>query len=610
MRIRKHEITPTLTALLPLLTISTARAQSANPNPPTPPAAPATPESDNAQKLAALVRQAVAIDPTKILQKAEEVEAAGNFQTARTMYYLASKSFEAHGQPEDAQKAMLKSNEMRDKAAATQNATPDAAQPTQPEEPAPVGGASAAAIPMSKSAIVHPNKHGDLAVTTKGVKLSRYDSDMTNPRITVAPNGTIHVAFIERTAQSPFTYSVYHRSSSDGGKSWSAAKNLSEVMPDYGPGLCQIAADGGGRVYVIWRTQPHPNVASSAEPYSASADYNLVYRVLEGGVWSKAVFVYSPIGPQDIKHYGSASYFVSTDPTGKVHVIWNGDPGKLHPEATWTLGTYAGVGMCDILGVTLNGATPSAPQEIYQAKIVKDASSAHSEDMSLVNGYVDARGQAHVLALVSSTRLGQETPNRFQIIENGTQTTAVELPGLNRDYWSFEPTLLLDAQGKRHVITWYLPGDAPGVRDYIIGDGAEPTVIRAIKGTHGVVNGFQAYQGPGGQMIVLMQMNDTGDKTGSELYVSTSNGGKWTTPVNVTNNTGRIDVNYKAIGSRSSVTNVSYLAPGVGAAALDRSGHLVLTYICVENKSFGTSAFGVGLAGNSSATPELLFLRF
>ena len=62
------------------------------------------------------------------------------------------------------------------------------------------------------------------------------------------------MAFVE-SHRTTLAHAVYHRSSTDGGKTWTEAKNLSEDLP--GPGIdvgrCQILADSRNRVYVIWR---------------------------------------------------------------------------------------------------------------------------------------------------------------------------------------------------------------------------------------------------------------------------------------------------------------------------------------------------------------------
>ena len=98
--------------------------------------------------------------------------------------------------------------------------------------------------------------------------------------------------------------------------------------------------------------------------------------------------------------------------------------------------------------------------------------------------------------------------------------------------------------------------------------------------------------------------------TDDELYVSTSDGGRWSAPVNITNNTGRIQSRSTQTSSQSHVATESYWYPGTAAAAFDKAGHLVIAYVSKKFGIVNSSAFGVSIAGGSSATPNLLFLRF
>ena len=52
-----------------------------------------------------------------------------------------------------------------------------------------------------------------------GLKLSQHDSDIFSPALAVAANGVIHAAFVEKH-RTTYALAVYHRSSSDDGKTW------------------------------------------------------------------------------------------------------------------------------------------------------------------------------------------------------------------------------------------------------------------------------------------------------------------------------------------------------------------------------------------------------
>lgn len=516
----------------------------------------------------------------------------------------------------------------------TVSATPPATKPLAPATPPTTNPATAAErppanmpvqagavpLPLEASPIVNNNANGMPAVAEKtgkpveGLKLSRHDMKIDSPSIAVAPDGTIHVAFVEQHATT-FEQAVYHRSSSDGGKTWSEAKNLSEIMPGYKVGNCQVAIDGSGRVYVIWRTGVAEGYPVDMDPHSAGAWNNLVYRVLADGKWSGKAIPAHPAGTVEFQRdSGSTSWFVSTDPAARVHVVWNMMPRQLY-TFTVNFGKTIerhdnGLGAGRVMETVLNGQDPGIPHEIYMAKVGDYPGYGKGcDNFDTISGYVDAAGQTHFIAKVTNIQV-QHRANRIHLIENGTQTPAMELPGKIGDTWVYPPKLLLDAKGRRHIIAMYLAGERPNVQDYLVGSDDEPTVIRATKEVRDKLHGFQAYQGPNGRMVAIMEMNDTGKDTDDEHYLSTSDGGKWSARVNVTNNTGRESSFSRQTSTASHVASYTYWYPGPAATAYDREGHLLLIHVSNKRSAMESVALGWTLGSGSTVTPNLLFLRF
>src|ERR1041385_2867853 len=222
-------------------------------------------------------------------------------------------------------------------------------------------------LPLNKSSIVVNN-----AVIQKdgkpvdGLKLSQHDKDVGSPSIAVAPDGTIHVAFVEQH-HTTFAYAVYHRSSNDGGKTWSEAKNLTEDMPGFGVGRCYMLADARNRAYVIWRAGIKEGFLADIDPRGGHP-CNLWYRTLEGGKWTKAGMINEPA---DVERQTDASlaYFAALDGSGRAQVIWNVPPDKWHPELMRVSGTRrahsSGVANGLVFQATLDGAAVSKPLEIF-----------------------------------------------------------------------------------------------------------------------------------------------------------------------------------------------------------------------------------------------------
>jgi hypothetical protein len=524
----------------------------------------------------------------------------------------------------DAEIAELKRKLAEAEAAKTGALAPSAA-PNTAAVPAAAGPVAAQATdntalqPLDQSNLVTKSADGALIVAAKdgsgidGVKLSKHDLQMGSPSIAVAPDGTVHVVFNEINGTT-LAHAIYHCSSSDGGKTWTEPKNLTEELP--GPGIdvghCQVLADSQNRVYVIWRAGLRENWPVSIDPAGDRSD--LWFRELEGGKWSKAKIFNEPVATAT--NDAPRSFFGAVDAAGRVQIIWNVQPDKWHPELIINGQHQPGVGVGLVFQCNLDGATSSKPHEVFLPVIGgmdKGARSSPScDDLDTLNGYFDSAGAAHFVASVAGTMYGVN-PHRpdYELMENGKTVQTIKLPELSYHAARDIPTLLVDAKGKRHLIAMYLGGEHPNIRDYPLGTDDEPTVIRAAVGLKGVIDGFQAYQGPGGRMAVLMQMNDTGERHTGDNFVSISTGdGKWSTPVNITNNVGRKTFHSTQTSSESNVAELTSCIAGAGAIAFDRDGHLLVVAVKGEYKMVAATAFGVNTAGADVVKPTLRFLKF
>lgn len=448
-----------------------------------------------------------------------------------------------------------------------------------------------------------------------GIKLSQHNFGIHSPSICVAGNGQYHIAFVEQHSNT-FAYAVYHRSSSDQGATWSEAKNLSEDQANIHTGRCVVLADGKDRVYVIWRAGLAENFGASLHPTN-TAPCNLLYRVLENGKWSKILWVH-PAGSKEKQDDGSLSYYAGVDGQGRVQVAWNTLPDKWHPELTKVSGNYrqhlSGVGNGLVFQVTLDGRTASEPREIFLTEVgglgEGGGYGTYCDGLDALNGYFDAQGEAHFAAAITRTRdYSLKGKSRYQVIENGKAGVFIDLPELSYHSWASFPRFLIDAEGRSHMVALFPFGERPSVRDFLLGSDDEPEVIRQTATVKGNVEGFQAYQGPGGRMVAVFQMNDSGERGSADTFVSISTGKGWSTPVNVTNNEGRKTFASKQTSRASNIAVSTSYSPGPAAAAFDHEGRFLLLMINNETGVFSNSAFGVTLVGGSSSTPTLQFLR-
>jgi hypothetical protein len=477
------------------------------------------------------------------------------------------------------------------------------------------GDASTAPIrALENSSIVAKSSDGELRVMKKdgtpinGLKLSHYDQLIDSPSIAVGPDGVIHVAFIERQVASPYTLYVFHRQSSDGGQNWSEAKNLSEDMPNMAVGHCRLLVDGQGRVYVVWRTG-----LAEGWPPSEGMAVNLVYRVLNNGKWSKIIPIHPP-GSAAAQNISSIFSFAVMDPAGHAQVVWNACPDTFKPSETTVNGMHlAGIGNGLVFQATLDGSNPTPPAQIYMTPLTTDKTLGEygktCEDLSALDGYVDAAGAAHFIAIARAVR-GGGADSQIDLFEGGKETPAIKLPMPYMETWTTPPRLLLDAQGHRHIIAFYHAGEHPAFRDYVVGSDDDPTVILTAKGPTATCLGFQAWQGPGGHMAVVMQTSERGFTDSGDSWISASDGTGWSQPVCVTGNAVRANYIAKNKGALLVVGSGDHYGPGPGAIAFDKDGNLLLALVNVKTGSFGLSAGGVIYAGGSTALPMLFFYKF
>lgn len=497
----------------------------------------------------------------------------------------------------------------------------DTPKPAVPAAPARVNVPD---VPVDQAKIVMKRADGVPAVAEKdgkpfdGVKVSKYDAEIFAPQLACASDGTIHLIYVERQAVSPYAFFVFHRQSTDGGLTWSDTKNLSEVMPQFNVGYCRLCIDGQDRVYVIWRSSLKENFPVTVTA-AGNGQQNLVYRVLDHGKWSKVLYVHKP-GSPETQNDGSCSFTAVTDASGKVQVIYNALPDTFDPEKYMVVsGTFkqhvSGIGRGLVFQATLDGTAAAQPRQLFCANFhVKPGDEKYGrfcDDLDSIDGYCDAAGAPRFIAWVRGEAYPGSDNRQYCIYDGAVAKPVVKIP----NWYSLDgnpPRLLVDAAGKEHIVALYPAGEQQSFRDYVVGSDDEPTTIMSAKAPKGTAYGCQAFQGPNGKMIVLMQTTDAGMNDRGDSWISTSTGGAggWSTPVCITNNAGRETWWAKDTGILHGAAAGSRFGPGQGAAVVDKTGHLVVALIDVETGSFGMSNGGVVYMSGSSSKPRLHVYRF
>jgi hypothetical protein len=445
-------------------------------------------------------------------------------------------------------------------------------------------------------------------------KLTKYDRDVAFPQIKAGRDGKIHALFVEATKPGIENF-VFYRSSTDGGKSWSPATNLSEDMAGHMVGPCQLAIDGQNRVYAVWRVSAIPNVSAGNRGQNVIA-CNLVYRVLSGGQWSPIATINQPAADQLHQRQGAYSFFASADPAGKVHVAYVISTDIFHPELMYQAGTTFAqhqpqMGTGSVAQINLDGTEHTAPREAFLSPVTGNPPiSRKCDDLEMIDGYFDASGAPHFVALASTGVTEPFGQSRIVLVEGGKQTTAVTLPSATSSTYLYPPALLVDAQGHDNIIVDFAGGEQHSVRDYI-GTTGQYTVIKTETPVHFPIRGFQTGQGPGGTMAVVMELDASGLPNDGETWIAVNDGKAWRPAVQVTNFKNMSSGTYKALGLRSSVTSVgSWSAGSNGAATIDSAGHFCLVYEADQYGNFAIQGQGVTGTGGGTESPKLLFHRF
>ena len=444
------------------------------------------------------------------------------------------------------------------------------------------------------------------------VKLSKYKmSEYCD--LAATPNGTLHAIFNDSPDYSKPTY-VYYRSSTDGGATWSDAKNLSDDESGHVATFCRLVADGKGRVYAIWK---YLERASLIDGPGGNEGGVFVYRCLDAGNWSKTISL------NKSPDWGY-SFFAAVDPKGTAHVVWSQispdvAASKFHAGASASiadlvqqvaldgpaLGTPRGLVVPEPLKTEAQWKAQGVPYPSYEQLTPK------AEGIYNLRGYVDAAGTAHFI--------GERPKPQSLVYFDGKalKTVYTYIPYASGNTFNNPATLLVDASGVDHVIRSPEKAETPCVRDYLVGDKLEePTDVVTIKDAgKGAIFNWQVAQGPKGKMAVLVSLSQTAKASPEdvELYVSYSDGkGKWTEPQVITNNVAAQKFTSSAIGSQYTTYN-----PRFSALIWDANGRPCVIMVNNAYTNTGLNTVGVtssgravtGSSGFSTSEPSVYFKK-
>lgn len=456
-------------------------------------------------------------------------------------------------------------------------------------------------------------------------KLSQYDrAEFCD--LALGPDGALHAVFTEQPALDKPKY-LYHRTSTDNGKTWSAANNLSDDESGNDASYGRVIVDGSGRLYAVWK---YVRKGALLDGPGGIAPGILVFRSLAGGTWSKRV----ALGDAKIPIF---SWFGAVGPDGAAHLVWS----QLTKD---TPSTYFVASCANLVrDAVLDGpATKSikdltTPKPILSDEQVKQLRAANKPvkyedtkptETGLINlrGFVDAQGITRFVAEHPGIKDGpssQQTGKQI-VVWDGTKLTSVYAFEKYQTYNNFNnpPALLPDAAGKPHLLRAPEKSEKPCVRDYPVeSDGlGEFTNVILPKSGPGKLANWQVHALPGGKMVVTAALSEKGgyDPDDLDLYVSFFDGkDKWSEPQRVTSNQSKQSGFSKETVAGNTIGALKSHKPKFASVVLASDGKPCLLMVDNEDTIVGISSPGVTGSGRAvtatgslrSDNPAVYFLK-
>ncbi|WP_295792788.1 sialidase family protein [Mucilaginibacter sp.] len=407
-------------------------------------------------------------------------------------------------------------------------------------------------------------------------------------------NGVYHAVFQE-TPDNGKPKFIYYATSTNKGATWSKPVTLSNDNTGNGAGYPSILQDASGRIYAIWKR--YGSIERTLSDVSLDGPGGgemgtLYYKVLSGGAWSNAIQLNEMIGAQQ-------SWFATVAPTGVVCVFWTqGDPAQVKQQhiASWYY--------CDYVRVaTLNGASPSAYSDLTtpsQPADPKDFPPKQDGAINL-NGYVDKAGKPH---LIFEEIDAADKAQKIKYFDGATQRYVYSYPksGHANTYYN-PPRLLVDEKGTDHVIFLPEPSTLESAQVWDINLATNKTnVLTAVEKKGVSIYGYQARQGPNGQMAVVIEV---GGWSGNwEAFGMFYTNGAWKN-LGLTNNAAKEKFFSKDfIGVGGYLTNVAMSTTyrsNFASVAYDATGRKSMLMTIAEH--------AVGNGGYSTENPFITYMQ-
>lgn len=378
--------------------------------------------------------------------------------------------------------------------------------------------------------------------------------------------GVYHAVFQDCPGNGKPTF-IYYTSSVSKGKSWSTPVTLSNDGTGNGSGYARILQDSRGYIYAIWKRYGNPatrTVLQNAliDGPGGYAFGTLFYKVLSGGKWSDQIQLNETEGVQN-------SWFACVGTQGNVYVGWSqlGSAGIETRQSMWYMSDYLRMAV-------LNGPGKAVYADLNKPSgRVTPGGPPPPDGFMNLDGYVDANNKIHMV--LESQEKDNNNGRVINYLDGQKLRVAYTYPGGQAGLsYNYPAHLLRDENGVDHLVFKPAPASLESEEIWDMNLATNKTTPLVKIQRNGVtIKGFQARQGPGGAMAVVIEAAGLNENT--EAYGLFYDRGKWTN-LGLTKNAAKENVFYKPFidydGYLSSLTSVTKYHSYFTSVGYDPSG--------------------------------------